>query len=122
MFSIVLKENIQTYSPWRGQLCCVLSPWSVRYPRLSTESLSKVQSRDGEKKEGNPRAERKGQDTESLNREEGSLELRGELHKPKDSGLEYEKGIRNSPEKDQKWIGDGEQNKYKNPKAPDPGS
>ena len=50
------------------------------------------------------------------------MELRGEFNKPKDSGLEYEKGIRSSPEKDQKWIRDGEQNKYKNPKAPDPGS
>ena len=36
-------------------------------------------------------------------REEGSLELRGEFNKLEVSGLGGEKRMRSSPEKDQKW-------------------
>lgn len=41
-------------------------------------------------------------------KEEGSLELRGEFNKLEGSGLGGEKGMRSSPEKDQKWKRAGE--------------
>jgi hypothetical protein len=41
-------------------------------------------------------------------KEEGSLELRGEFDKLEGSGLGGEKGMRSSPEKDQKWKRAGE--------------
>lgn len=64
-------------------------------------------------------AESKGQDTEQLNREEGSTEVEGEFNKPEGSRLGDTKGLRsspgNNPKIDQKQAGNGEKRQCEYP-------
>lgn len=122
MFSIVLNENVQTYSPW-GADCCFLSPWSVRCPRLSTETTPSPRSRAGMEQKGGKfwgREKRMRHRTPKQRKGAWSLE---NLISPKVKG---KKGIKSNLEKDPKtarqWNRKGNRISLRIQRAPEPGN